>query len=219
MNDFLLTLRNCPLFSGITEKEIEAMLPCLGARQESFPKGSYILREGETADSLGVLLSGHALIIQEDFWGNRNIISSVYPGQSFAEAFACASGSVFNISVAAEAPCSVMFFQVKRILTVCPTTCRHHNQMIHNLLSVLASKTLTLNEKITHLGQRSTRAKLLSYLSLEARKKGRPEFDIPFSRQELADYLFVERSGLSSELCKMQKEGLIEFHRNHFLLK
>lgn len=219
MKDFLLLLRNSQLFSGISEEEIEKMLPCLEAYQETFPKASYIFREGDTTEALGFLMAGHALIIQEDFWGNRNIISSVLPGQSFAEAFACAPGSVFNISVVAEAPCTAMFFHVKRILTVCPSTCSHHSQMIRNLLSVLAEKNLYLNEKITHLGQRSTRAKLLSYLSLEARKKGCPEFDIPFSRQELADYLFVERSGLSSELCRMQKEGLLEFNRNHFLLK
>ena len=159
------------------------------------------------------------LIIQEDFWGNRNILAAVGAGHCFAETFACSPGAVLNVSVIAETNVQVLFLNVKRILTTCPSTSSHHSRMIRNLLSELAEKNLRLNEKITHLGQRSRRAKILSYLSAEAQRHGSAEFDIAFSRQQLADYLSVDRSGLSMELSRMQEEGLLEYRKNHFVLK
>lgn len=219
MKNFLPVIRDSQLFAGISDREIEAMLACLGAETMEYRKGSYILCAGDTAEALGLMMEGRALILQDDFWGNRNIISSIEKGQSFAETFACAPGAILNISVAAESPCTAMFLNVKRLLTVCPSSCEHHSRIIRNLLSDLAGKNLRFNEKLTHLGQRTTRAKLLSYLSAEAQKHGSFEFDISFSRQQLADYLFVERSGLSLELGKMRDDGLLEFHKNHFILK
>ena len=219
MKDFLPIIRRSQLFAGIADQEITEMLTCLNAKSINYQKGHYILHAGDTVESLGLMLFGNALIIQEDFWGNRNIISSVGQGQSFAETFACAPGTTLTVSVTAESSCTVMFLNVKRILTMCPATCEHHSRVIRNLLSDLANKNLRFNEKLTHLGQRTTRAKLLSYLSSEAQKHNSFEFDIPFSRQQLADYLFVERSGLSLELSKMRDDGLLEFHKNHFTLR
>lgn len=207
------------LFSGIAEEELEKMLGCLDARILYFPKGEYILRSGDTVEALGLMVSGTAFIIQEDFWGNRNILSSIEQGQCFGETFACAPGAVLNVSVVTQSQAAVLFLNVKRILTMCPSACTYHSRIIRNLLADLAGKNLFFNEKVTHLGQRTTRAKLLSYLSAEAKRHNSAEFDIPFSRQQLADYLSVERSGLSLELCKMRNEGLLEFHKSHFLLK
>ena len=212
-------IHGCPLFSGIEEKELDGMLGCLDAKTTNFSKGGYILRAGSTVESLGLMVLGTAFIIQEDFWGNRNILSSIGQGQCFGETFACVPGAALNVNVVAQSKATVMFLNVKRILSMCPSSCTHHSRMIQNLLAGLAGKNLLFNEKITHLGQRTTRAKLLSYLSAEARRHSSAEFDIPFTRQQLADYLSVERSGLSLELSKMRKDGLLEFHKNHFLLK
>ena len=219
MKDFLPAIRSSQLFSGISEGELTAMLSCLKAERRDFPKEAFVLRAGDTAESIGLVLSGSVLIIQEDIWGNRNILSKVGTGQTFAAAFACAPGSVLNMSVIAETPVAAMFLNVKRILNVCPSACAHHSRMIRNLLGELAEKNLRFSEKLTHMGQRSTRAKLMSYFSAEAQRIGKYEFDIPFSRQQLADYLAVERSGLSLELGKMRAEGLIDFHKSHFILK
>lgn len=218
IKDFLRILRNSQLFEGISDEEIREMITCMGAKSIEYEKGSYILHAGDIVDALGLILSGDVLIIQEDFWGNRNIMSSMGQGQCFAETFACASGTVLNVSVVAESSCTIMFLNVKQILTTCPSNFALHGRLIRNLLSDLAVKNLRFNEKLTHLGQRTTRAKLLSYLSAEAQQHNSFEFDIPFSRQQLADYLFVDRSGLSLELCKMRDEGLLEFKRNHFIL-
>ena len=219
MKKFLSVIHSSQLFSGISEDELIEMLSCLETRQESFPKDTFLLRVGDTVESIGVVLSGSVLIIQEDIWGNRNIISKAGPGQTFAAAYACAPGSVLNVNVVAETEVNVMFLNVKRVLNVCPSACAHHNRIVRNLLGELAAKNLRFSEKLTHMGQRTTRAKLMSYLSAEAQKLGKYEFDIPFSRQQLADYLAVERSGLSLELSKMKTDGLIDYHKSHFVLK
>ena len=215
----LSVLRTSGIFSGISEEETEKMLHCLEVRPETFQKDEYILRAGDRVEAFGLVITGKVLIIQEDFWGNRNILAAVGAGHCFAETFACSPGAVLNVSVMAQTNVQVLFLNVKRILTTCPSTCSHHSRMIRNLLSELAEKNLRLNEKITHLGQRSRRAKILSYLSAEAQRHGNAEFDIAFSRQQLADYLSVDRSGLSMELSRMQEEGLLEYRKNHFVLK
>lgn len=219
MKVFLSVLRASQLFSGISDNELTSMLSCLDAKKEGFPKEAFVLRAGDTADSIGFVLSGSVLIIQEDIWGNRNILTKAVPGQTFAAAYACASGSVLNVSVMSETPVTVMFLNVKRILNVCPSACPHHSRVIRNLLGELAEKNLRFSEKLTHMGQRTTRSKIMSYLSAEAQRIGVYEFDIPFSRQQLADYLGIDRSGLSLEIGKMKKDGLLDYHRNHFVLK
>ena len=218
MKEYLQIIRSSSLFSGIEKEEAGAMLSCLEASEKTFEKDTYIFRAGDTTGSLGIVLSGEVLIIQEDFWGNRNIVSSAAQGQTFAETFACAPGTVMNVSVVAQSKCRILFLNVKRILHTCPSSCSHHYKMIQNLLSSLAEKNLRQNEKLSHLAQRTTRAKLLSYLSAMAQQHKSSEFDIPYSRQQLADYLSVERSGLSLELGKMRREGLLDFHKNHFIL-
>lgn len=215
----LSVLRTSGIFFGISEEETEKMLHCLEVRPETYQKDEYILRAGDRVEAFGVVITGKVMIIQEDFWGNRNILAAVGAGHCFAETFACSPGAVLNVSVIAETNVQVLFLNVKRILTTCPSICSHHSRMIRNLLSELAEKNLRLNEKITHLGQRSRRAKILSYLSAEAQRHGSAEFDIAFSRQQLADYLSVDRSGLSMELSRMQEEGLLEYRKKHFVLK
>ena len=219
MKEFLPVIRSSSLFSGISETELAAMLSCLETREECFPKDTFLLRTGDTAESIGLVLSGSVLVVQEDIWGNRNILSKAGPGQTFAAAYACAPGSLLNVSVLAETPVTAMFLNVKRVLNVCPSACEHHSRIIRNLLGELAEKNLRFGEKLTHMGQRTTRAKLMSYFSAGAQRLGTYEFDIPFSRQQLADYLAVERSGLSLELGKMRSEGLLDFHKSHFILK
>ena len=224
MKDFFPVLHTAALFSGISDTELAAMLSCLGARIDTFSKGSRLLRAGDTVEEVGLVLAGSALVVQEDIWGNRSILSKAMPGQTFAEVFACAPGAVLNVSVEAESveaesAVTVMFLHIRRVLSVCPSACSHHSRIIRNLLGELAEKNLRLNEKLTHMGQRTTRAKLMSYFSAEAQRRGGYEFDIPFSRQQLADYLGVERSGLSLELGKMRDEGLLDFHKSHFILK
>lgn len=218
MNEFLPIIRQASIFSGIHVDALAPMLRCLDAKSVGFAKGETILHEGDTVESVGLLLTGGALAVQEDYWGNRNLIAHIAPGQLFAEAFACSPGAALSLSVVADVPSRILFLNVGRVLTLCPAGCAHHSRVIRNLLSDLAAKNLRLSEKLTHMGQRTTRAKLLSYLSAEARRHGAAAFDIPFSRQQLADYLSVDRSALSAELGRMRDEGILAFQKNHFVL-
>lgn len=219
MNTFYPVLKTSPLFFGIAEHELSAMLSCIDPKKATFAKDTFLLRTGDVCESIGVVLQGNVLVVQEDIWGNRNIISQAGPGQTFAAAYACAPGTTLNVSVVAETAVTALFLNIQRVLNVCPSACAHHNRIIRNLLGELARKNLHMSEKLTHMGQRNTRAKLLSYFSAEKQRLGSYEFDIPFSRQQLADYLAVDRSGLSNELSKMRDEGLLDFHKNHFVLK
>ena len=183
MKEYFSVLRSAPLFAGVSEEELAAMLTCLDARAERFPKDAFLLRAGDAAESIGLVLAGSVLVLQEDIWGNRNILSKAGPGQTYAAAYACAPGAALNVSVAAETAVTVTNLNVRRVLNVCPSACAHHSRIIRNLLGELAAKNLQMNEKLTHMAQRTTREKLLSYLSAQAQRSGSYEFDLPFSRQ------------------------------------
>ena len=205
-------------FTGLTDDEILSILHCVSAAKITRPRGSYIFRAGDSTEVMGLMLSGSTLVIQEDLWGHRNILSKCNTGDFFGEPYAATPGAILNISVVAEEDCEILLLNVKRLLTSCPTACDHHQKLIRNLVSVLANKILLFNEKITHISKRTTREKLLSYLSAESIRQSSLSFDIPFDRQQLADFLCVERAAMSVELSKLQKEGLLVTKRNHFEL-
>lgn len=219
MKKYLEVIKKSPLFKGIEEREIEAMLACLSVKTKKYAKNEFVMRFGESTEAIGMVLAGSLHLIKEDFWGNRNIIAEIGPGQIFAESYACMEGVTLGVSVVAAEAGAVMFMNVRRVLTTCGSACEFHSRLLRNLLSVLAEKNLRFNDKLTHMTQRTTRQKLLSYLSAESLRQGASEFDIPFDRQQLADYLSVDRSAMSNELCRMRDEGLLNFRRNHFVLR
>ena len=211
-------LKRTQLFSGVRDNEISAMLNCLQARLLTVKKGDYVFREGEHIDNITVLVEGKLRVQHSDFWGNRNIVNMIRVGEMFGEAYVAPnSGSLLN-DVIAEEDSVVIFFDVKKILTVCSTACRFHSMVVQNLFFAISEKNRKLIQKIGHMSKRSTRAKLLSYLSEEAKRHNSNHFTIPFSRQQLADFLCVDRSAMSNELCKMRDEGLLQFDKNEFTL-
>ena len=205
-------------YPELSDDEILSILHCVSAAKITRPRGSYIFRAGDSTEVMGLMLSGSTLVIQEDLWGHRNILSKCNTGDFFGEPYAATPGAILNISVVAEEDCEILLLNVKRLLTSCPTACDHHQKLIRNLVSVLANKILLFNDKITHVSKRTTREKLLSYLSAESIRQSSLSFDIPFDRQQLADFLCVERAAMSAELSKLQKEGLLVTKRNHFEL-
>ena len=218
MKKYIEILKRTQLFSGVSDTEISAMLNCLQAKLLTFQKGDYVFREGEHIDNITVLVEGKLLVQHVDFWGNRNIVNIIRVGEMFGEAYvAPESGSLLN-DVIAEEDSAVIFFDVRRILTVCSTACRFHSMVIQNLFFAISEKNRKLVQKIGHMAKRSTRAKLLSYLSEETKRQNSSHFTIPFTRQQLADFLCVDRSAMSNELCKMRNEGLLQFDKNQFTL-
>ena len=218
MKKYFEILRKCSLFDNIADGDLTALLGCLGARVCSFCKGDSIISEGDSSCDIGIVLSGRVQIIQIDFFGNRSIISQALPTQLFAETFACADVGEIPVSAIADTGCDIMFIPAYRALNSCSSACDFHRQIIFNLMKNMAEKNIMFQRKIQITSKRTTREKLLEYLNLEAHKKGARSFDIDFDRQELADYLEVDRSGLSAEISKLRRKNIIKNTKNHFVL-
>ncbi len=212
------SLAGTALFRGMTEDETRAVTECLGAEKREYKRDELICRAGDTVSSMGIVLEGSAIIENDDLWGNRSILDRLEPGHIFAEAYACIPGEKLMVSVRASQPTRVLLLKTEKILSPCANLCACHSLLIRNLLSVSAQKNLNLSRRIFHTSAKSIRGRLSSYLSYQAVQNGSREFSVPFNRQQLADYLSVDRSALSSEIGKMQKEGLIKVNRNHFCL-
>lgn len=210
------SLSGTPLFQGIREQEIESVLKCLLAVERTFQKDEYLYRAGDTTGRLGIVAEGSVNIIKDDVWGNRGIIDNIGRGQIFAETYACLKGENLMVDVQAPEPARVMFLDVDRILTPCSSVCAYHTRLIRNLMHVLARKNLTLTKKMDIITPKSLRERVLVYLSQEVIKQGSHRITVPFNRQQMAEYLCVDRSALSGELSKMRKCGLIEYNKNQF---
>ena len=218
MKKYIPILKRTKLFSGVADDEINSMLSCLDARLQSYKKGEYVLRQGERLNSITVLVSGELYIQRDDYWGNRSIVNRIDVGEMFGEAYiAPESGALLNDVIAVE-DSTVIFFDVRRIITVCSSACRFHSMVVQNLFFAISEKNRALIQKLGHISKRTTREKLISYLSEEAKRQNSASFVIPFNRQQLADFLSVDRSAMSNELCKMRDEGLLEFEKNKFKL-
>ena len=217
MEEYIPVLKSTKLFAGVGEEDITSMLTCLGARLRTYKKGEYVLRQGEHLEDILVLAKGRLHIQRDDYWGNRSILGYIGIGEIFGEAYAAPeSGTLLNDVIALEES-SVFFFDVKRIITTCSSACRFHTAVVQNLFFTIAEKNRSLVQKLGYMSRRTTREKLISYLSEEAKKQNSPYITIPFNRQ-LADYLSVDRSAMSSELSKMRDDGLLEFEKNRFRL-
>jgi CRP-like cAMP-binding protein len=219
VKEFVTVLKRTKLFSGVGDDDISTMLSCLEARLLTYKKGDYVLRQGEHLSDILVLAEGSLHIQRDDYWGNRSILGHVGAGEIFGEAYvAPESGTLLNDVLALE-DSSVFFFDAKRVITTCSSACRFHTIVVQNLFFAISEKNRSLVQKLDYMSRRTTREKLISYLSEEAKKENSPYITIPFNRQQLADYLSVDRSAMSNELCKMRDEGLLEFERNRFKLR
>lgn len=218
MEKYIQTLKRSRLFSGVGDDEVSSMLHCLQARLQTYKKGEYVFRQGQHVNHITILVEGKILVQRDDFWGNRSIMNVISVGEMFGEAYiAPDSGTILN-DVIAEEDSAVIFFDVQRILTTCQSACKFHSMVIQNLFFAISEKNRKLVQKIGHMSKRSIRTKLISYLSDEAKRQNSSSFTIPFNRQQLADFLSVDRSAMSNELCKMRDEGLLTFDRNKFRL-
>ena len=216
MNTFFLA--NTPLFHGIKEVEISEMLHCLNAREKKYKKDEIIFRAGTAVSEIGLVESGSVNIVVNFYWGNSHIFGHVGKGQVFAENYAAIPGQELVCDVVASEDTEVLFLSMNKMLTTCQRGCAFHSLIIHNMLRISAQKNLNMSSRMMHTASKSLRDRLLSYLSEQATLNGSAHFKIPFDRQQLADYLAVDRSAMSNELSKMQKDGLITYHKNEFTL-
>lgn len=208
--------QNTVLFYGMHAEETATVLERLGTRQRSYARREVIFRAGTCPDAIALVLSGSVCIEHDDAWGNKSVLDRVGPGQVFAESYACAPGEPMPVSAVAAEKSEVAFLHTRVLLQSAPEAATE--KLIRNLLRISVQKNLNLSRKIFYTSSKSIRGRLQSYLSDQVTRRGARTFDIPFDRQQLADYLGVDRSALSNELSKMQREGMLTVHKNHFCI-
>ncbi|MDR0334271.1 MAG: Crp/Fnr family transcriptional regulator [Methanomassiliicoccaceae archaeon] len=214
MNTMFEIVKNNPLFHGIAVSDFEKMIRCMSAETKRYKKNDIILRSGDAADFIGIVTEGNVMIKKEDPDGRVMILDSAGVSESFAEVFACAGISQSPVTVQASEDCEVLFLDHKKTVTSCTSACPFHTRLIRNLLELMAHKNLSLSQKLELLSKRTTREKILCFF--DTYRKASKKFTIPYDREKLAQYLCVDRSAMSNELCKMRREGLIKFNRNTF---
>ena len=192
------------------------MLNCLGAKIVSYKRNEIILMVDDSIESIGLVLEGCVLVSSEDFMGVRAIMAIIEKYDIFAEAFVCANLSKSPVTITAVDNCKIMWLKFPRIIQTCNKACQFHSKLIENMMSLLASKNMQMHQKLDILSKRNLREKILTYLHINASKTKSRTFEIPLSRNELADYLNADRAALSRELSKMKQEGIIDFNLSSF---
>lgn len=211
-------IAQCLLFANIDAHQFTTIVECLTATEHIYQKDECIFLTGDKVHSVGVVLSGGVHVLQEDFWGRRMILSHAEPGGVFGAAFSCVQQETLSYTVEASEDSEILLLNLQKLMTSCTPSCTFRTLLTMNLVQLLSQKYVQLTQKVTHLSQKNIRNKLLSFLSSEALRTGTSKVDLYFNRQELADYLYVDRSALSRELAAMQAEGLLHYEKNYFEL-
>ena len=218
MEEYISLLKNTDLFKGVEEAAIGPLLQSMGARKRHFNKGNFVFYAGDDINTISIVLSGSCHIVQEDYWGNRNILTLVQKGQLFGEAFAALPSAQAIVDVVVVEEGDILFLSIDSLMRSDTSLPAEARSVLRNVMGLLAGKNILFTKKIRYISQRSTRQKLMAYLSDEARRLGSSSFTIEFNRQQLADFLSVDRSAMSAELSRMQKDGLIKYHKDEFTL-
>ena len=211
-------LQSVELFNGIADGDLRRMLGCIGAIGASVRKDEIILLAGDRPRHVGIVLTGQFYVFREDYDGNRSLLAALSPGEIFAATICCAAVAASPVTVTATTDSTVMLLDFLRILHTCPNSCTFHTKLIGNMLKHVASRSLLLQDQMEIVGLKSVRAKVLRYLASFVPRQGM-NIAIPFNREQMANFLRVERSALSHELARMKKDGLIEYRKNIFILK
>lgn len=218
MKEIIPVLQKSALFAGIEPGDIFGLLGCLGAKKAAYKKNQAVFLEGDRADHVGIVLTGAVQMSRDDLHGNRSILGRAEPAEVFGESYAFANVAGLPVNVVAEEDSQILLIDSSRITRSCSNACGFHNRLIRNLLQIVSQKNIHFHQKLEITAKRSTREKLLAYLYSQEKLHGSRSFTIPFDRQELADYLGVERSAMSAEISKLRKDGIIECSRSHFTL-
>ena len=211
-------IKNSPVFLGMSDDELKGLLECFGARIRKFEKEEMIIRQGDVISNIYLILDGEVNIEKDSYWGRRIIISRLGKNDNLALSFVGSKDVESSVDAITVKDTTVLVLRYEKCTSMCQNACTRHKVLINNLFRILSKENIELIQKIENVSQKTIRDKLLTYLSNEAQRQHSNSFDIHFNRQDLADYLNVDRSAMSFELSKLQKEGLIEYNKNHFEL-
>ncbi|MEL7565264.1 MAG: Crp/Fnr family transcriptional regulator [Dehalobacterium sp.] len=219
MNNLLLIMMQSKLFEGFTPKDCETILSLINPRYKSFLKNEFLIQDGDRVDYVGVICSGKIVTAKLDYEGNARLLYMLEPPKLFGLEIAATPTQISSITVTSMEDTSVALFSYAKLTTEGMLSSEFCNRLMHNMLTVLANENMKRMYKIDLLCHKSLRERVLTYLRFIAQKKGTTSsFTIPFNRDQLAQYLNVNRSALSHELGLMQREGLISFNKNKFTL-
>ena len=203
-------------FKNISKADLPSLLGCLSAKVRLYQKGSYIFFAGDKSHFLGIVQAGVAAVIKENEDGTRNIISKLGIAEMFGEAYMLKGEKSTPVSVIALEECEVLLLDYNKITTVCPATCAFHIQVIKNMTELLVEKVVMLSNKLNIVSKKTIREKLMAFLKMQRDYTKSDKFVINYSREQLADFLYIDRSAMSRELGKMRNDGLIRFNKNEF---
>jgi len=209
-------LRQTSIFDEITDGDLEKLVHCFNPEVQSYSKNELIYSIGDKVTSIGIIISGSVRVFTQDYFGNISMTAIMGRGEIFGDI--CMGTEKSGMTMRSYSESQIMFIDFRKMVGICPLACGYHIQILRNLLKVYATMNSELGEKLQILQKRTTREKLLAYLYLQAKKLGRLKVSIPFSRQGLAEYLSVDRSAMSRELCEMRNEGILEFYKSSFIL-
>lgn len=202
------------LFENVSNNEVLELLKCIGIKTKVFRKNAFILKAGSKIDYLAVILGGNAVISKTDSFGKQTVIEKLKMNDIFGHNIVCCGLDKSPVDIVAENECEVLFLPFEKVVTPCEKLCPYHLQLIKNVMKMISKRNSLLNDKIDIIGQKTTRDKILALL--ETYRNGQRVFSIPYSREEMAKFLCVDRSAMSRELCRMRDEGILKFSKNHF---
>ncbi len=211
-------LQNIVIFKNFSIDEIKTALDLLYATSRQYQKGEIILHAGSTTREMGLVLKGSVTIENNDAWGNKSILSHVGKGHFFAETYAYIGTEPLMVDVTANEDCSILFLKIGALQELVSEKNPWAVKLTMNLLTIFSQKNLALSGRSFHISPKTIRGRVMAYLNSLYIKKGTSTFDIPFDRQQMADYLNLDRTALSKELGRMRDEGLISFHKNRFTI-
>lgn len=202
------------LFENVSNNEVLELLKCIGIKTKVFRKNAFILKAGSKIDYLAVILGGNAVMSKTDSFGKQTVIEKLKMNDIFGHNIVCCGLEKSPVDIVAENECEVLFLPFEKVVTPCEKLCPYHLQLIKNVMKMISKRNSLLNDKIDIIGQKTTRDKILALL--ETYRNGQRVFTIPYSREEMAKFLCVDRSAMSRELCRMRDEGILKFSKNHF---
>lgn len=218
MDKYFNQIKNSPVFFGMSDEELQGLLKCFDARVRKYEEGEIIIRQGDMIKNVYLILKGAVNIEKDTYWGRRMIISQLSENNNIALAFVASKNIESNVDAITVKDSELLILNYDKCISMCSNVCTRHKVLINNLFEILSKENLELIQKIENISQKTIREKLLTYLSNEAKRHRNNSFDIPFNRQDLADYLNIDRSAMSFELSKLKKEGIIAYDKNKFIL-
>lgn len=203
------------LFENIEDNEVLELLKCIGIKTKTYKKNTLIVKAGNKIDYLGVILDGSAEITKTDLLNKKTIIEELKINDIFGHNIVCLGLNKSPVDIIAKTKCEVLFLPFEKVVNPCEKACSYHIQLIKNVMKMISKRNTFLNDKLDIIAQKTTREKILALL--ETYKKD-GVFTIPYTREEMAKFLCVDRSAMSRELCKMRDEGILKFNKNQFEL-